>query len=485
MIPETIDDLNIPFSSNKAIAIWIRFLRQLGLPRLFASLSDSRQQSKTTYSNTSLALWAFSTYAFRQGSKNALKTSIDDLNVKINRSMAAFLEIEDCTKLPHSKTVDDYLRNVNVDELNNILIEIFGWGIKSKLFYNHSEFLSPDNSFLLCCDGFWTHTYTKPHAIDEHGHNSCPYCLPRKRHAGTSNEETYWVHVLVTVVVVFPGGFKLPLYVYALKAHQVDETKGHDAFKQECELKAVHATLPVIKDSFPRTSFIFGGDALYANEPFIQLCDFLNLDYLIVRKDNTLKNLGRHCDELAKTELYKKAYAYQTKQKKGKQEILQQAQWFNNEAVGESSYTNVLRYKDSIQDADGVLRQGYKGEWISSKPFHKQNCFSRARCARMRWEHEDLHNTCKNRGFEAKHDMARADPNLWLVWKVMMFIAFAVFEMFRCSKLAQEICGSRSWMKFAKDLFQQLVELDWELIVKSPILQKPKVQFRFIFSEPP
>ena len=463
----------------------MRFLRQLGLSRLFSNLSDSRQQSKITYSNSSLALWGFCVAAFRQGSKNALNTTFDALKQKNSSSIANFLEIENLNNLPHSKTVDEYLRCLNSDELNNILLEIFRWGHKSKLFYNHAEFLSPDNNYLLGCDGFWTHTYTTPHAVDEYGKNSCPYCLPRTRHAGTLEEETYWAHVFVTFVIIFPGGFKLPLYVYPLKAHQVDATKGHETFKQECELKSAHAVLPIIKENFPRLSFIFAGDALYSNEPFILLCDSLRLDYLIVRKENTLKKLGKHCDELAKTELYQKAYAHNEKEKKGKQEIMRQAQWFNNEAVGNEAFTNVLRYEENIRDSNGVVKLGYKGEWICSKPLNKQNCFFRTKRARMRWEHEDLHNTAKNRGFNVKHDIARADPNLWLIWKLIVFIAFAAFELFRFTILAQDACKNRSWMKFARDMLQQLVEISWIEIETSPILQKSKVQFRFSFCDPP
>lgn len=495
MLPQSVDKSNIAASqiiqtdseltSNKDVAIWMRFLQQLGLSRLFANLSDQRQQSKITYSNSSLALWGFSVAAFRQGSKNALNTTFDTLKQKNRSSIANFLEIENFDNLPHSKTVDEYLRHLNPDELNNILLEIFSWGHKSKLFYNHAECLSPDNNYLLGCDGFWTHTYTTPHAMDEHGKNSCPYCLPRTRHAGTPQEETYWVHIFVTFVVIFSGGFKLPLYVYALKAHQIDTTQGHDAFKQECELKSAHAVLPIIKSRFSRLSFIFGGDALYSNEPFILLCDSLGLDYLIVRKDNTLKRLGKHCDELAKTELYKKAYTLYEKEKNGKQEVIRQAQWFNNEVVGNEAFTNVLRYEESILDSNRVLELRYKGEWICSKSLSKLNCFSRAKRARMRWEHEDLHNTCKNRGFDAKHDIARADPNLWLIWKLIMFIAFAAFELFRFTKLAQDACKNRSWMKFARDLLQQLVEISWSVIGNSPILQKQKIQFRFSFCDPP
>ncbi len=294
-------------SANLDIAIWIRFLRHLRLPQLFANLSDHRQQSKINYSNASLALWAFSACAFRQGSKNALNTTIDNLKGKKRASMASFLQIEDLS-LPHSSTIDDYLRHIEPEELNQILLEIFRWGHKSKLFYNHAASLLPENSYNLGCDGFWTHTYTQPHAVDEYGNNTCPYCLPRRRHAGTTQEIVYWVHVFVTFVVIFPGGLKIPLYVYPLKAKQVNTAQGDDDFKQECELLAAHSVLPMIRRLFPRLSFTFNGDSLYANGPFIQLCDDLCIDYQIVRKEKSLKLLGRRCDDLSKTELYQRAY---------------------------------------------------------------------------------------------------------------------------------------------------------------------------------
>lgn len=116
---------------------------------------------------------------------------------------------------------------------------------------------------------------------------------------------------------------------------------------------------------------------------------------------------------------------------------------------------------------------------------NKSNCLFRAKSSRMRWEHEDFHNTAKNRGFDAKHDMARSDPSLCLVWKMILFIAFAIFELFRCTILAKTACGKRSWMKFAKDMLQQLVEVSWDVIAKSEILTKHKIQFRYDFQDPP
>jgi hypothetical protein len=58
---------------------------------------------------------------------------------------------------------------------------------------------------------------------------------------------------------------------------------------------------------------------------------------------------------------------------------------------------------------DGVWVHKYthphaKTEWLSSIRVFKGNCFILAKLGRMRADHEDLHNTLKNRGFAAKHD---------------------------------------------------------------------------------
>ena len=474
-------DQGIHLSSNKEAAILLRFLKYLRISNLFSQLSDKRQQSKTNYSNTSLSFWAFFTLLFRQGSKNSFRTTLGGLSGKKRKAMATLLMTDDT--LPHSSTVDDYLRHLDAEQLNNVLVGIFQRMQKTKVFYNHVSILMPDNRFLLGCDGFHTHTYSKPHSVDELGNNICPYCLPRRRNKGTPKEEVYWVHVFVTFVIIFRGGLKIPIYIYPLKACQVKECLSDEAFKQECELKATYAVLPIIKNQFPHTAFTFCGDGLYANEPTILLLNSLFFEYLIVRKEKSLKCLGRHCDELSKTELYQKSYVFSTCEKNGRKTITRKAQWFNNEMVGKEAGTNVLRFEETIVNHGGVLFDHYKGEWLCSKRLHKGNCFEQAKQARSRWEHEDLHNTCKRRGFEAKHDMARKDPNLCLIWKLMLFIAFSVFELFRCLKLVQDACGRRSWMKFSRDLLHQLVYEDWGEISNSSILQKEKVQFRFCFEE--
>lgn len=275
-------------------------------------------------------------------------------------------------------------------------------------------------------------------------------------------------------------GITLPLYVYPLKAAQVDIRQTDDDLKQECELLATKTILPLLRSRYPRLPFVFLGDSLYANRPFLQLLDSMDFSYIIVLKEGSLKTLHRRCDELSKTEIYQKFYTHQeTESQEGKM-FYRQAAWFNKIDVGEGVYTNILKFQERVEK-QGQMVDTYEGMWICSEKILKSNCFKRADRGRTRWNQEDVHNACKNRGLDAKHDMARACPNLLWVWKLLLFIAFFTFEIFRCTKEAIKARKKRSWMAVFQSMLGQLIYLAWEVIAKTPILLKPRVQFRFHF----
>jgi len=468
---------------NVDIAVLIRFMRQIKIPELFATLPDFRQQAKITYSLSSLALWAFATCIFRQGSKNALHTTLEQLSPEHREGILHFLGIAG-KDLPHPSTVDDALAYVNYEKLNEMLLEMFDQMNKRKIFYNHAATLLPDNTYYIGTDGYHLHTYTHPHAVDEHGDNCCPHCLPRRHNVGTDKESVSWVHTVITFVFICDD-FKIPLYVYPLKAQQVNTNQSDEKLKQECELNAAHIVLPLIRKRFPKLHFTFLGDGLYVNRPFIRLCNHLNFGYHIVRKENSLTTLGKKCDELAKLDLYQKSYSHQESEVVRNGKIKRKAAWFNGADLGDNLSTNVLRFEEETLCTAGKIFSKYKGEWLCSERLKKNNCFRQAKRGRMRWNHEDFHNSCKKRGFNIKHDMARTNPGLLFTWKLMTFIAFFVFEIFSLSTEARKAKGSRSWMKFAKDMLQELVNFTWEKIASSEILKKERVQFRFNFGSGP
>ena len=466
-----------------SISQFIRFLRQIKLKKILSNITDTRNQNKIKYANHVFLQWALSAFFFRRGSKNSLQTALENLKPYQRVAILNYLGLTN-DALPHRTSIDDYFSKINPDEINHLLVVLFRWAKQNKIFYNHAGNLLPGDRFYLACDGLWVHKYEAPHCVDAEGNNACPYCLPRTHNKGKENEKTYWIHAFVNFALIFPGGLQLPIYVHALKAVQMQLAPSASAekLKQECELQAAHEIFPKIKEKLGNLPVTLLTDSLYANEPVIQLCEQLRWEYLIVRQEGSLKTLCRTCDGLAATALYQKSYRAQRLIKlKNGGTIEQSVQWFNRVPLGKVSYTNILRFEEVEKNAKGQVIRKFKTEWLNSTAIHKGNCFVFAERGRMRADHEDLHNTMKNRGFAAKHDYARANANTWLIWKLLMFVAFWIFELFSCTVLAQVSKGSRSWIDFAKDLFSVLIHLPWEKIALAPSLKNDKIQFRLEF----
>lgn len=107
---------------NIDVGIWIRFIRQLGLPKIFGSLPDPRREAHITYSLSSLVMWAFSVCAFRLRSKHAMQTSLHDLSSDQQKGILQLLGSE---QIPHSSTVDEALSKIDYDHFNQILLQLF------------------------------------------------------------------------------------------------------------------------------------------------------------------------------------------------------------------------------------------------------------------------------------------------------------------------------------------------------------------------
>jgi len=472
---------------------FMRFLKHIKLKKMLSSVTDPRDLKKTTHHIEIILMWVLSVFFFRCGSANSLQNAFDKIPWSRRKSLWNFFSLPEGSKLPDRTLVTDCLSMLDYEEINDLLEKLFKWTIRNKIIYNHMGTLLPDNIYYLAGDGFWVHRYTTPHAKDEYGKNSCPYCLPRIHNKGKENEYTDYLHGFVNFAFIFPGGLQLPIYIYPLKAEQLqgNEAASVDKHKQECEIQATKIVLPIIKQKFPKLPIKFLSDSLYANEPIIKLiCSLLNWEYLIVRQEGSLKNVAKQCNNLEKTEIYQTKHTRNEiiNLKKGKW-IERTYKWFNLVTVGKDSYSNVLRFKEVEYNADGSITVNEKGkqkifktEWLSSIKISKSNCLGLAKFGRMRADHEDLHNTLKNRGYAAKHDYARANPTACLIWKLAMFVAFFIFELFSFTKLAQDSKGNGSWKDLGKELLAELTKASWEEISLSPSLQKENMQFRFNFS---
>lgn len=476
-----------------SVAKLIRFLKHLKLRKLLQRIKDPRDSQKTKYQTEVVICWALSVFFFRRESVNSFYTALEKLSALQRKNIWYFLGCPEGSPLPHRTVITDCLGVLNPDEMNDLLMTLFKWAYKQKIFYHHAQKLLPGEKFQIGIDGVWLHHHIHPHCEDAEGKNACPYCLPRVRNKGTEEENISWLHACVNFCVLCPGGLQLPLYVHMLKAQQLQgkESASNEDHKQECELQSVTEVLPLLKKQLPRLPVRILTDSLYANAPFLRLCKKLGWDHLITRQTGSLKSIKKQCDEREKNDLQKKWYTKKRTIKLpcgGRAE--QKLQWFNSIYVDTELIIHVIRFEEIHYDVNGeILKRPdgkdnrFKTEWLSSVLITDRNCFDLMEVARMRADQEDLHNTLKNRGFAAKHEYAYANPTAWIMWKLLMFVAFWIFELFSFTRAAREGKGPlQSWHDFAGELYAELSQIPIEKLLLAPCLQKERFQFRLEFS---
>ena len=474
------------------IGRFMRFLRHLKLHKILSKLKDNRDPKKIEYTKQVLLQWALSVFFFRRGSLNSLHKSFERLPAYRKRALWKYFDLPDNHSLPDRTVVTDFLSHVNIEEINAIFLCLFKSCVEKKLFYNYANQLLPDNKLHIAIDGCWFHKYSHAHTSkDRHGNNiDCPYCLPRVYNKGKENERIEYLHACVNFCILAPEGVQLPLYVHILRAEQVQgkESASFEDHKQECELQAAKLVLPLLKKWLSKWNIRILTDSLYANEPFLKLLNELGWNYLITRQTGSLKKLARQCDDLEKTSIYQQLYQdTETINTKDGGRIERCVKWFNQVLVGET-YTNVLRFEEIYYDKEGKIikradgkEKRLKTEWLSSTPITSNNWKHLVKMARMRADHEDLHNTLKNRGYNIKHAYARANPNAWAAWTILAFIGFWIFELFSFTRFVRNAKKGISWKDFTQDLFNDLIKVPWEILAQSPSLQQEDLQFRYDF----
>jgi hypothetical protein len=432
-------------------------------------VTDPRRKSGT-YSLESIIQTALANVLFRMGSKNAFHKE-GRSSKEAKASIAKFCGI-DSGQLPTTRTIDDVLKKLNHAELNEVQMSVFEVLRKDKLFSDHSMLL-PGNRYHLAIDAETTHKYTPGSA---HDCKNCPFCLKRER-----GEEIWYLHMHVVASLVCPGGVRLPLYLYPIhaKSLKLEAAASQEKFKQECELTAFPLILAKIQERFPRLKFCILLDSLYANGPVIKLLNELRMDFIIVRKEGSMKTVGQDCDGLEKIPDDKIVGRVEEtcieKEKKYKRSFR-----FFNEIDYQGMKLHVLRFEEWIFDKDGTQLSYVYWEWLVSWKLTKRNASLTAFRGRMRWLEEDLFNTLKNRGFSIKHDYSR-QSFAQVIWASLILLAFLITELFVLTRQVITAKQNRSIKDFMRSIFYELRHL-YKEVFEATALQK-KTQFRYCFEK--
>lgn len=445
----------------------LRFvLKKIGIFELFQKhVKDPRRSASVVYSVESLLMCALLMFLLRRPSRNSMHQE-PKLSPAFEENIA---KLAGATSMPCAKTIEDLFLELDAKQLEPILPAIFRWLIRSKVFKNHPEFTgdASGTSFIFSIDAHHNHTY---YPESQHPAEMCPYCLKRIK------GDTVW-YMHYDVVLAFIGGdaFKMPLFIHHVSAQQKqpDPSCGDEHFKQECEFSALESLLKQFRSEFPRLQATLLFDSLYANATTMELCAKYNFEYIITRKDGSLKTLSSDIEGLKKI-----IKPIQKTSVKGNWRIERIAFLFPGLSHrGHNFDVTELEEKSFKLDTKRFAKVNKKEshwQWIHSKKVG--NIFEAIQNARGRWNEEDLFNTAENRGFNIGHDFSRA-PSSQLIWTTVLYIAMALSNVITLSREGYLSRKSVSITIWIEHIFATLVSPILDIFWEKPL---PK-QLRFCF----
>ncbi|WP_034630122.1 hypothetical protein [Desulfotruncus alcoholivorax] len=247
--------------------------------------------------------------------------------------------------------------------------------------------------YLIAIDG--TQKFYRDYQWDEK-------CL--KRHVGgEAHIPQFYVYVLESVLIL-DNGITLPLMSIFLKNQDYIE----GVTKQDCEQRAFRRMAEKLKKIFPRTRIAVVVDGLYACGPIIRTCRTNSWDYMIVLKEDCLKDVWHEATGLIRIDpensleviwgdrkhVYKWAndieyeYGKNGRNKEILNVVICQETWWENH----SRSTKTIEEKNT------------RYAWLSSKRINAKNVFERCtKMGRYRWKIENNILTEKHQGYKYEH----------------------------------------------------------------------------------
>ncbi len=332
-----------------------------GLVERLSEIEDFRQVKKIKHKVAVILLFAIFWFVFQKASRR-----------EANREMttAIFLEnmrlfFPNLDSLPHHDTVNRFLSQVNINELDKLLFDLINHFIRSKKFANYLI----DNCYPIAIDGSQKFGYYGLWAEE---------CQQRK-----VGDKTQYYCSCLEASLVFHNGIVLPLATELLNYMEGDTSSD----KQDCELKAFRRLAEKIKKYFPKLKIMVILDGLYPNGPMFELCREYEWQFMIVLQDESLKSVWEEFFALQEFEKKKKI-----KIKWGNRE--QEFTWVNdilytydNDKKEQTIHVVVCEEHWDEVDKDGIVSHKHsKHAWISSEPLTSRNLHERCNLAgRYRW----------------------------------------------------------------------------------------------------
>ena len=227
-----------------------------GLLPALARVNDPRNASYITYSGKVILM-----------TRILSSVSSEEFNSDKVIQNIGYLCNEELEELPYWETINNYLKRINPDELQNIIIELVKRLIRSRAF---EEGRIRNRYWQIVMDG--TGLCSSRKELDGKS-------LYKVYNKGTEEKYTEYLYYVLEAKLILRENV-----VVSIMTEFVDN-EGKELEKQDCELTAAKRLMKRLKEEFPMLPICISADSLYASETILKECKEKGWKYLLRFKE--------------------------------------------------------------------------------------------------------------------------------------------------------------------------------------------------------
>ncbi|MFC2171704.1 transposase family protein [Acidobacteriota bacterium] len=380
-------------------------------PPLCRNVIDPRNPRKILYPLTSLLFAGVLMFLCRLGSRRQIAFLLRN-----SRGRKTFAAIFGIHRFPHGDTLEEVVRRLDPDQLQNVVTSMTESLIRKKVLY---PYRLRSRYFVVAIDGTGIHTFSERH---------CEHCL-----TVTHKGKTSYYHNVLEAKLVTPNGFAFSLMSEFIENPEPNMTK------QDCELKAFYRMAPGLKARFPRLPLLLSLDGLFACGPVFGMCSDYGWKYMITLKDDDLPSVNQEFRALSPLQPENR-FTWHT----GIQaEITQRFRWVDHIAyVDTKSREHTLSVLQCVETKP--CQEGHPStntfRWVTNCHLAAKNAVELA-CngGRIRWKVENEgFNVQKNGGYELEHGYS-TDLTASKAYYFLLQIAHILAQLLYKGSLLKEV----------------------------------------------
>lgn len=417
------------------------------LAQRFLELPDERDAAKVNYALADVVMSAFAMMFFQHSSLLQFQEALQEKHGRSNLQ-----SIFGVHQIPKDSQMREILDAIDPQELRSLLSEVFekmrraGWLGDFKT--NLPSGADAGDYFVIAFDGS---EYFRSTKIE------CPGCL----HCVDKSGQTQYYHSVVSATIVKAGSHK----ILPLDVEEVRNSDGQE--KQDCEINAAKRMVERIRQEHPQMKAIVVGDDLYSRQPFVELLRAKRLNYVLVVKPESHKEMFEWVEELEQCGGSERGTYSEG--------VASKRRYYEYRIVRQVPLNGRLESYDTfveVWERDGKGKLLYHNSWMTNLEVNKENVAEIVKIGRSRWKIEnEQFNVQKNHGYELEHNYGHGKKNLSMVFYLLNLLAFIAHIILALGDRLYQVCGRRYSRKELwnglRNFMNKVLVWSWQELLRS------------------